>query len=188
IYCVLADQGDKAAIYSLSGKVILRLTRAERTLVGSSNIGFKYRQVNHGIEKIGLVNWVGEELLPAGYDDLTISPHNHVLTKEVIKESGTTVVRASLFSATGEVLVPAGLYAEIWPFYSVENTYLARANQLLNKNTKQSNNQFEILRAEKSGFTLIGKVEALDISTWSLAEESGMLPYQQIQNTSTGPK
>ena len=182
IYCVVTDQGDKADIYSLYGEKVLHLIKSEKTLAGTNKIGFKYRQIDQKSEQYGLVNWAGATVLQAKYDEIALSAHNHLLVKEKNNKNDSVEVQASLFAKTGTNLVPAGLYAEIQPFTTLKNIYLATRLQSLEggqNNKKPRNKSYEMLRVENNGYAIINQVKALGISTWSLGQQSGMLPFQQ---------
>jgi len=184
LYFIVADEGHKAYLYSLSGEKILTLTKHKKYFAGTSKIGFKYREIINDTERFGLVNWAADEVLPGTYDAVEVLQDGHLLVKQEKKAKDLRQKHVGLFTKNGNSLVPLGVYSALTPFAARKGLYLATriepTNSLQkNKTGSTGNKTYEILQIEQDTYTIIKQLKAIQISTWSLAPQTGMLPFQQ---------
>ncbi|QEC53912.1 WG repeat protein [Anseongella ginsenosidimutans] len=180
-----SDDKKQGYLYSLSGKKILLLEKGKSMLGRITKLGFECFVFKEDTSiQHGLLNWKGEKLLPPVYKSIKVLRTGHLFVRQEKKTKDGVQEHVGLYTKTGEVVIPPGVYSEIKPFDKVDNLYLAiRSNPYPTveekKASRHDNKDYVILKVEGNAYTETNKFTANIVSTWSLDEETGMLYYRQ---------
>lgn len=184
LFFIAAGDSKKGRVYTLSGKRVLTLENMKKALTDVTKVGFKYiNSVEGSSSQYGLVNWKGEVILPPVYKEIEVLNTGQLIVKQENKDKEGIEEYMGLYTETGDVVIPLGIYSEIKPFQKTDNLYLATQSTphstVEAEALEPENKDYVILKVTDNAYIETNKFSGSMIFTWALDMETGLMPYHQ---------
>jgi len=188
VFGIAAGSKEKGILYTMDGKEAIDITR--RIPEKAVPEGFIFRTVkqdtteNRTVYQFGFVNWKGREVLPPDYAHIELLDGNRVLTKKEKQSVRRTEEHLGLYTTSGQVLIPEGIFTTIEPFPDAPNLFLAEwedryPTKAERKERETKNKHFVLLKVSADTYSVLQQFTASMVYTRLLDLETGMLKYQK---------
>ncbi|MBK1440011.1 WG repeat-containing protein [Parapedobacter sp. ISTM3] len=186
---IAAGNRENGALYTMKGKKVMELEHNVPEHTHST--GFTYRKIERDTASkrsaytFGFVNWEGQHILPPNYARIRVLDDGHLLTKRKAETEGGLEEHFGLYNASGEAIIPEGVFSAIEPFAGSSGLYLAEWHETYPSITGRlrakaaENKRFALIKIEEEAYSVISLFTASTVYISGLDVESGMLQYKK---------
>ncbi|HWL00263.1 MAG TPA: hypothetical protein VNQ55_09960, partial [Parapedobacter sp.] len=196
VFGIAAGGKEKGILYTMNGEEAIDIT--ERIPEKATTAGLIYRTIERDtaedrtVYRFGCVNWKGQDVLPPNYTRIQLLDGNRMLTKREKETARGMEEHVGLYNASGETIIPEGVFSAIEPISNTPNLLLAEwADPYPTKAEQQEreleNKDFVLLNIEGNAYTVVQRFTASQVYTRRLDLETGLLKYRKkpLKNSET---
>ena len=195
VFGIAAGNKEKGILYTMKGNQVIALENKipER----ATSAGFTYRTIERDTIRqrtryhFGFVNWEGRQVLPPIYTRIQPVSDDQLLVEREIEKAEDVEVHSALYSASGTIIIPEGVFSGIEPLAKIPNLYLAERHgsypTIAEQKTKTAENkQFVLLEVKGTTYSIKDQFTATMVYTGGLDPLTGMLGYKVKKENNSG--
>src|SRR5690606_10779124 len=188
LFGIAAGDREKGTLYTMKGNKVIPL--GNKIPERATSAGFIYRTIErdsirqHTSYLFGLVNWEGQQVLPPIYTHIEPVGDDQLLVKREIEKARGSEAHSALYSASGTIIIPEGVFSGIEPLAQIPNLYLAEWQESYptiaeQKTRTAENKQFVLLEVNGTEYSVKDQFTASTVYTGRLDPLTGMLGYKK---------